>query len=225
MPTYNKAASSATAIEKSAENEARSVTQTAENTVQELVDENADSTDSSVRYAAYLRRIRDIARAGSRYTAYTSDIGEAFRPIVPPYLVTAAYGISWAYLIGDVSFTTYKSSQLGPSPLEAANMSEPTRLGLVAVKRSVFQGLASMALPAYTIHTAVRQAGRQFAKSSNMTMKRWGPTIVGIGLVPALPYLFDHPVEYATDLVFDKAEEVFFRNRTASTTTGPKGEL
>jgi fission process protein 1 len=73
-------------------------------------------------------------------------------------------------------------------------MSEPTRLGLVAVKRSVFQGLASMALPAFTIHTAVRQAGKQFAKSSNMRVKRWGPTVVGISLVPALPYLFDHPV-------------------------------
>ena len=113
---------------------------------------------------------------------------------MPPWIVTAAYGVSWAYLIGDVSWTTYKSSQLGPSPLEAANMSEPTRLTMVAVKRSVFQGIASMALPAFTIHTAVKQAGKQFAKSSNVTLKRWGPTMVGIGIVPALPYLFDHPV-------------------------------
>ena len=30
----------------------------------------------------------------------TSDVGEAFRPIVPPSLVTAAYGISWLYLAG-----------------------------------------------------------------------------------------------------------------------------
>jgi fission process protein 1 len=51
-----------------------------------------------------------------------------------------------------------------------------------------------MALPAFTIHTAVRQAGKQFAKSANPTLKRWGPTAVGIGLVPALPYMFDHPV-------------------------------
>jgi fission process protein 1 len=108
--------------------------------------------------------------------------------------VTAAYGISWAYLIGDVGFTTYKSSQLGPNPFEAAHMTEPTRLTMVAVKRSVFQGIASMALPAFTIHTAVKQAGRAFAKSANPTLKRWGPTAVGISIVPALPYLFDEPV-------------------------------
>lgn len=108
--------------------------------------------------------------------------------------VTAAYGISWAYLIGDVGFTTYKARELGPSPLEAANMSEPTRLAMVAVKRSVFQGVASMALPAFTIHTAVKQTSKALINSKNVTMKRWAPTAVGIGIVPALPYLFDHPV-------------------------------
>lgn len=111
--------------------------------------------------------------------------------------MTAAYGVSWAYLIGDVAFTTYKSKQLGPSPLEAANMSEPTRLSLVAVKRSVFQGVASMALPAFTIHTAVRQASKALVNSKNVQLKRWGPTAVGLGIVPALPFLFDHPVSTA----------------------------
>lgn len=112
----------------------------------------------------------------------------------PLTAVTAAYGVSWAYLIGDVSFTTYKSSQQGPTPFEAAHMTEPTRLGLVTVKRAVFQGVASMALPAFTIHSAVKYAGRQFAKAKSPAMKRWGPTAVGIGIVPFLPYLFDEPV-------------------------------
>jgi fission process protein 1 len=108
--------------------------------------------------------------------------------------VTAAYGVSWAYLLGDVSFTTYKAKQQGPSAFEAAHMTEPTRLGLVTVKRAVFQGVASMALPAFTIHTAVKQAGRRFATAKSPTVKRWGPTLVGIGIVPFLPYLFDEPV-------------------------------
>ncbi|ODO03137.1 hypothetical protein I350_05982 [Cryptococcus amylolentus CBS 6273] len=192
---------------QSLEHRAQNAEQVGEQKLQGLVQEDGADSDT----AAYLRRVRDIVRAGSRYTAYSNDVGEAFRPVVPPWVVTAAYGVSWAYLIGDVSFTTYKSSQLGPSPLEAANMSEPTRLSMVAVKRTVFQGVASMALPAFTIHTAVRYAGRAFAKSANVTAKRWGPTVVGIGIVPALPYLFDHPVEQATDAVFDKLEESFFR--------------
>lgn len=73
-------------------------------------------------------------------------------------------------------------------------MNEPTRLSLVAVKRSVFQGVASMALPAFTIHTAVKQASKAVRNSPNVQLKRWGPTAVGLGIVPALPFLFDHPV-------------------------------
>ncbi|ORY27804.1 mitochondrial 18 KDa protein-domain-containing protein [Naematelia encephala] len=213
MPTDGKA-STVTTLEQRAEAEVKAATNAADGKVQDLVDSNADTTDSNMRYAAYLRRARDIVRAGSRYTAYTSDVGEAFRPVVPPYLVTAAYAISWSYLIGDVSWATYKSSQLGPSPIEAANISEPTRLALVAVKRSVFQGIASMALPAFTIHTAVKYAGRQFAKSTNTTLKRWGPTSVGLGIVPFLPYLFDEPVEHVVEATFDKLEENWFRKTT-----------
>jgi hypothetical protein len=34
------------------------------------------------------------------YQKKTSDVGEAFRPVVPPWAVTAAYGVSWIYLAG-----------------------------------------------------------------------------------------------------------------------------
>lgn len=44
----------------------------------------------------------------------------------------------------DVGYETYKSHRQGPTALEAAHFSEPTRLGMIAVKRSVFQSIASM---------------------------------------------------------------------------------
>jgi fission process protein 1 len=67
------------------------------------------STDSSIRYAAYATRIRTALLSAQRYVAYTSDIGESFRPVAHPNLVRTAYGISWAYLIGDVSHEGYKA--------------------------------------------------------------------------------------------------------------------
>ncbi|KAG6849661.1 hypothetical protein H0H93_006503 [Arthromyces matolae] len=72
----------------------------AKDTVKNLADKDADSTDSDIRYLAYGARLRTAIRAGTRYIAYTSDVGEAFRPVVPPWVVTAAYGISWLYLAG-----------------------------------------------------------------------------------------------------------------------------
>jgi fission process protein 1 len=73
-----------------------------------------------------------------------SDVGESFRPIVHPRIVQACYGISWIYILGDVGFETYKAKKAGPTIQEAAHLSEPTRLGLIAAKRGVFQGVASM---------------------------------------------------------------------------------
>jgi fission process protein 1 len=132
----------------------------------------------------------------------------------------------------DVSYEAYKTHRRGPSPIEAAHFSEPTRVGMVAVKRAVFQSLASMsvhvcfhitlishltshwiltmthrALPAFTIHTAVNQAKKAFTNVQNKRVKTWGPTISGLAIVPFLPYVFDHPVETATDKAFEWIEK------------------
>ncbi|KAH7931286.1 hypothetical protein BV22DRAFT_1053165 [Leucogyrophana mollusca] len=186
---------------------APSLTEQAQEELTSLADNNADSTDSDLRYMAYGARLRTALRASSRYIAYTSDVGEAFRPVVPPSIVTACYGISWIYLAGDVGYESYKAHRRGPSPLEAANFSEPTRLGMVAIKRATFQSIASMALPAFTIHTAVKQAKKAFTNVQNPRVKTWGPTLTGLAIVPVLPYLFDHPVETITDKAFEWIEE------------------
>ena len=60
--------------------------------------------EGSLRYAAYANRIRTILLAAHRYFPYITEPGESFRPVAHPYLVTFAYGVSGAYLIGDVSY-------------------------------------------------------------------------------------------------------------------------
>ncbi|KAK7470941.1 hypothetical protein VKT23_002356 [Stygiomarasmius scandens] len=182
-------------------------TQIIQEEVDSLADQNVDSTDTEVRYMAYGARLRTALRASTRYIAYTSDVGEAFRPVVPPWVVTAAYGVSWLYLTADVGYESYKAHRRGPTALEAANFSEPTRIALTAVQRATFQSIASMALPAFTIHTAVRQAKKAFVNVKNPRLKAWGPTMTGLAIVPILPYLFDHPVEHVTDRAFDWIRE------------------
>ncbi|CAE6522921.1 unnamed protein product [Rhizoctonia solani] len=183
------------------------VTKEATQEVDQLADQNVDSVDTNARYAAYGARLRTALRASTRYVAYTSDIGEAFRPVVPPIVVTAAYGISWAYLAGDVAYEIYKARRQGPSAIEASNFSEPTRLSIIATQRAVFQSVASMGLPAVTIHTVVRQATKAFVNVKNVRVKAWGPTFTGLAIVPFLPYMYDHPVEHATERTFDWIRE------------------
>lgn len=40
-----------------------------------------------------------------------------------------------------------------------------------------------------------------------------GPTVSGLCVVPALPFLFDHPVEHVIDAVFERAESAVFGTR------------
>jgi len=152
--------------------------------------EDIKTTDTNIRYASYFRYLTNVAR----YSAYTSDVGESFRPIIHPRLVTASYAISWAYVIGDVAYEGYKARH--------HHGYQTKDVGQVMVKRSVFQSVASMALPAFLIHTQVKLASHAFKKIGRF--QKWGPTIAGLCLIPALPYLLDHPVEKVVDWTFDR---------------------
>lgn len=159
-----------------------------------------ESTESNVRYAAYAARARTILLAAHRYVAYTSDIGESFRPIAHPYLVRGAYAVSWLYLTGDVGHEGYKAyirnqhikhpERYAHDPARAtdatdsvavAEVPKPGRVPAiedyrsVMAQRAVFQGLASMGLPAFTIHSIVRYSGRAMKDMKNKTIRTWGP--------------------------------------------------
>ncbi|KAI0200015.1 mitochondrial 18 KDa protein-domain-containing protein [Astrocystis sublimbata] len=186
----------------------------------------ADSTESNVRYAAYANRLRTIMLSAHRYVAYTSDIGESFRPVAHPWLVRSAYGVSWAYILGDVSYEGYKAYwhnqrvlnpqlELSERAQKATGLlstvSPDAKPGVVApiddyrtvmVQRGIFQSLASMGLPAFTIHSVVRYSGRALKDAKNKTIRVWGPIGLGLAVVPLLPTLFDHPVETAVEWAF-----------------------
>lgn len=152
-----------------------------------------ESTDSTVRYAAYSARIRTILLAAQRYVAYTSEIGESFRPVAHPKLVRSAYAVSWAYIGGDVFYEGYKAylrqklatdtqtdKNLPPIALLPRKVPAIDDYKVVAVKRAVFQTIASMGLPAFTIHTIVRYSGRAMKNFKNRTLRTWGPIGVSI---------------------------------------------
>lgn len=148
-----------------------------------------------------------------RYIAYSSDIGESFRPVSHPYLVRSAYAVSWAYILGDVTIEGRKAYlhnqdyllrhcpdlKVVSEPYHDASV-QPERPGVdkedevaeltpwsttrvplsqdwrcVTAERAAFQVLASMALPAFTIHSIVKYSGRAVKNSKNVVMRTWAP--------------------------------------------------
>ena len=120
-------------------------------------------------------------------------IGEAFRPIVHPLIVRAGYGISWAYVLGDVGIQTYREKEKGSSTNTVLR---------TATKTAIFQSTASMILPMITIHQTVHVVSAILKKVGYKS--KVIPTISGLAVIPALPFMFDHPVEHFVDTVYDK---------------------
>lgn len=189
-----------------------------------MKNDRQDAVQRGIRHAQVM--------ANSGYSD-TSDIGESFRPIAHPWLVRGAYGVSWAYILGDVSYEGYKSylhnqraldpkvqlseNQLRITGLEAAEAADVQPRSVPALEnyktvmaqRAIFQSLASMGLPAFTIHSVVRYSGRALKDAKNKTIRTYGPIGLGLAVVPFLPTLFDKPVENAVEWVFHKGFETF----------------
>ncbi|KAI9600639.1 hypothetical protein H4Q26_000428 [Puccinia striiformis f. sp. tritici PST-130] len=202
-----------------------------ENLQERIADGRIDSTDTAARYLGLVARIRPLLLPGTRYLAYTSDIGEAFRPVVNSKVVTGAYGISIAYVLGDVAYEGWKGH------LQAqGDPNDNLVIGLKVARRAAFQGTASMLFPALAwqfsscfslsiseiskhsvktlflrlsliSHSAVRYSKKFiFSNMANPRIQSIGPTAVGLGIIPFLPTLFDEPVEHFVDKAFDQIE-------------------
>lgn len=74
----------------------------------------------------------------------------------------------------------------------------------VMAQRAIFQGVASMGLPAFTIHSIVKYSGRALKNNSNVRIRSYGPIGLGLAAVPFLPFIFDKPVEEAVEWTFHK---------------------
>jgi len=151
------------------------------------------STDSNLRYTGYTFIVPTIFRHAIRYSAYVSDFGESFRPIIALRLVRFTYMISWSYVIGDVLWEGFKAHHYRKeSPKEVAE---------VVVERAIFQSVASMLLPMFLIHNQVKVASMVVDRIPNVTPKvrKWGPTVAGLALIPFLPFFLDKPVEYCLE--------------------------
>ena len=149
--------------------------------------------------------ITKTLKALARYLAYMSDVGEAFRPIVHVNAVRSAYGVSWAYVIGDVAADSY--DKYYRCEFRGWDLAHTT------TKRAMFQTIASMALPAFTIHSVVRYTKRLVFAPRFPQYLRWGPTFCGLGIIPFLPFMYDHPVEWACNRFWDSSVPLSDRAR------------
>lgn len=147
-----------------------------------------------------------------RLMAFTSEVGESLRPLIEPWLVTATYAVSWAYVSIDVALRACD---------EYALRGRTRRVLRTLLFFAVFHSIATMLLPAVLIHAAVHRselflqhacrrwasrvaAGAGAAADTLLSRLRLLPTIIGLSLIPLMP-LFDAPIEHLMERLFAMA--------------------
>jgi len=128
-----------------------------------------------------------------RFIAYTSDIGESARPVMPSWFVNACYGLTFLYVGVAVGHHTFEAHEQGASQMMVLR---------TFTHSTTFELLASVAMPSLIIHQAVHFAQHQAHRLPAGPVARWAPTVVGLACIPFLPYL-DPPVEKAIDAAFE----------------------
>jgi fission process protein 1 len=149
----------------------------------------------------YLAYIGHFARriVGFRPFAYTSEVGEAVRPVVPKHIVTAGYALSIAYILGDIGVKLHD------------NKNEPNnKIFYKCLDLSLWHTSASLVVPAVTIHTIVAGVKKIQntllnknlinAKYLPVRFRKVFPTVIGLSSI----FFIIHPIDHGTDIVMDK---------------------
>ena len=126
--------------------------------------------EGPLRYVVYARRAVQAFLVKGRLIAYTSDVGESVRPVVPPSVVRLCYGITWAYVAVDVGYIGFEEHDKG---------SPPTTVARTVVHTTTFQVIASVLVPSLIIHQAVHMAQQGCQRLPPGRVAMWLPSLVG----------------------------------------------
>ncbi|CAM9315338.1 unnamed protein product [Chrysoparadoxa australica] len=124
-----------------------------------------------------------------RYLGYANELGESLRYRFPA-LVVPSYLVSGAYVLGDTRDKAIAADDAGKSAVKAG------------ADVLIWQSLASVAVPgSLTINLAVKAAKSAVAQLPHLPkhVRKWSPTMVGLGLIP----LIIHPIDTAVDVAMD----------------------
>ena len=131
-----------------------------------------------------------------RLLGYSNEVGEAFRHVAPRF-VGPSYAVAMVYCLAD---TVDKGKQANDR--WAASPTQHKRVGFAAVDTMLWQTLASVAIPGLVINRVV-WATRNFTSGLAMKPKsipvRWGPTALGLFVVPFIVHPIDDGVHWALD--------------------------
>ena len=131
-----------------------------------------------------------------RYLGYANELGEAFRPLYPRFVVPS-YLVSFGYVVADTydkatkerhrlqSSVAARASFEGRTHPEQQGASINSRVAAMAADTLLWQSFASVIVPGFTIHRVVAASGH-LVKGMSPQVVKTAPTFIGLAAIPAI---------------------------------------
>jgi fission process protein 1 len=136
-----------------------------------------------------------------RYMGYANEVGEALRPVAPA-IYYPSYFVAFGYVLGDTLDKSTRASKQCDEQYKIEN-ARSLHIGEAAVDTLVWQTLASVFLPGYTINRFVG-ATEIALKNAKVTgvVGKWTPTMVGFATIPLIIHPIDNLVHFMMDTAY-----------------------
>ncbi|XP_020035589.1 mitochondrial fission process protein 1 [Castor canadensis] len=145
---------------------------------------------------------RDLYRdTWVRYLGYANEVGEALRSLVPTAVVWLSYGVSSSYVVADAIDKGKKAGAVGEVSSPEAGHS--TRVTLAVVDTFVWQALASVAIPGFTINRVCAASLYVLGAVTRwpLSVRKWTTTTIGLLTIPVII----HPIDRSVDFLMDSS--------------------
>ncbi|XP_075425023.1 mitochondrial fission process protein 1 [Ascaphus truei] len=131
-----------------------------------------------------------------RYLGYANEVGESFRALVPKSVVWASYGVATAYVTADAVDKGRKAAESHPE-----GPGRTSRISVAVVDTFVWQALASVAIPGFTINRLCAASLYLMKRVTRwpLPVRKWATTAIGLSAIPVIITPIDRSVDFLLD--------------------------
>lgn len=131
-----------------------------------------------------------------RFLGYANEVGEAFRALVPVSVVWASYAVATAYVSADAADKGKKAAVA-----HGDNPGKTTRVGVAVVDTFIWQALASVAIPGFTINRVCAASLYLLGRATRwpLPVRKWATTAIGLSTIPFIITPIDRSVDFLLD--------------------------
>ncbi|XP_023242385.1 mitochondrial fission process protein 1-like [Centruroides sculpturatus] len=139
-----------------------------------------------------------------RLLGYANEVGESFRALIHVRLVHASYVVASGYVLMDTLDKVKKVKKIIPPTDPTYNR----RITSVAMDTLLWQSLASVMIPGFTINRICASSLYLFRKFSKLpiNVQKWTTTAIGLGCIPFIV----KPIDKFVDILMDNSVRAWF---------------